>query len=323
MLVDCAWYLNGERQSGPSDFSDLVDLARSKGGFVWAGFAAPSPSEFENVAGEFNLHPLAVEDAVHAHQRPKFEDYGESQFIVLRTVFYDESQSQVSTGEVMCFIGDHFIAVVRHGEGSTLTSVRHDLESRPEFLNHGPFAVLHAICDRVIDGYVEIGNQLQDDVTELETKVFTPGRKTWSQAIYLLKREVIEFRHAVEPLSGPIDRLVSDPILPIPTPMRPFFRDTSDHLARAAELVAGLDSLLTSVLNADLAQIQVRQNEDMRRITSWVALAAAPTMVAGIYGMNFDHMPELRWTYSYPVLMGLLGLFTFGLWRKFKSSGWL
>ncbi|CAB4712466.1 unannotated protein [freshwater metagenome] len=323
MLVDCAWYRDGVRQVGLSDFSDLVDMARDQGGFVWAGFSAPTEIEFADVATEFKLHPLAVEDAVHAHQRPKIESYGSITFVVLRTVFYDDSTSQISTGELMCFIGDAFVVIVRHGEGAPLVALRHDLEHRPEHLVEGPYAVLHAVIDRVIDSYVEIGIQLADDVSILESKVFGTNRKSWSQEIYLLKREVIEFRNSVDPLAIPIDRLSSDHTLQIPEKIRPFFRDTSDHLARASDLASGLDALLSSVLNADLAQVQVRQNEDMRKITAWVALGVAPTMVAGIYGMNFDHMPELRWTYAYPTLLLCIGALTLFLVRKFKKSGWL
>ena len=323
MLVDCAWYRDGLRQEGPTDFSDLVDMARDQGGFVWAGFASPGAMEFDEVAAEFDLHPLAVEDAVHAHQRPKIENYGPITFVVLRTVFYDESTSQISTGELMCFIGDAFVVIVRHGEGAPLVAVRHDLENRPSHLAEGPYAVLHAVIDRVIDSYVEIGNQLADDVGILESEVFGTARKSWSQEIYFLKREVIEFRHSVDPLAIPLDRLSSDLTLKIPEKIRPFFRDTGDHLARASELALGLDTLLSSVLNADLAQVQVRQNEDMRKITAWVALGVAPTMVAGIYGMNFDHMPELRWSYSYPTVLLCIGALTLFLVRKFKKSGWL
>ena len=323
MIVDCAWYRDGVRQVGPSDFSDLVDLARDQGGFVWAGFSAPNEIEFADVATEFNLHPLAVEDAVHAHQRPKIENYGSITFVVLRTVSYEESTSQISTGELMCFIGDSFVVIVRHGEGSPLASVRRDLEQRPTHLAEGPFAVLHAVIDRVIDSYVEIGTLLADDVGVLEREVFGTDRKSWSQEIYLLKREVIEFRHSVDPLALPLDRLSTDFTLQIPEVIRPFFRDTSDHLARAADLASGLDALLSSVLNADLSQVQVRQNEDMRKITAWVALGVAPTMVAGIYGMNFDHMPELGWAYSYPTVLACVGLLTIFLGRKFKTSGWL
>ena len=323
MLVDCAWYRDGVRQEGPSDFSDLVSLARKDGGFVWAGFAAPSAEQFDAVATEFDLHPLAVEDAVMAHQRPKIETYGPITFVVLRTVFYDESTRQISTGELMCFIGDAFVLIVRHGEGAPLATVRHDLENRPGHLAEGPFAVLHAVIDRVIDTYVSIGLLLADDVGILESEVFGGNRKSWSQDIYFLKREVIEFRHSVDPLAIPLDRLSTDLTLQIPEKIRPFFRDISDHLARASDLASGLDALLSSVLSADLAQVQVRQNEDMRKITSWVALGVAPTMIAGIYGMNFDHMPELRWTYSYPTVLVGLGLFTLFLVRKFKKSGWL
>jgi magnesium transporter len=275
------------------------------------------------VVGELNFHPLAVEDAITAKQRPKIEEYGGLTFFVLKTVFYNESRSEITTGELMCFVDPHFIVIVRHGEGSPLASVRHEIEARPDFLTQGPFAVLHAVADRVIDGYITIAAELENDVIQLENKVFGGTRQTFSQEIYFLKREIIEYRHAIEPLVIPLQKLVSETYQPTPNLLKPFFRDTLDHLQRACEHASGMDSLLSSALQADLAHIQVRQNEDVRRISAWVALAAGPTMIAGIYGMNFDFMPELRWKFSYPLL--LLGITSLSglLFYKFRKSEWL
>jgi magnesium transporter len=223
----------------------------------------------------------------------------------------------------MCFVDPHFIVIVRHGEGTPLASVRHEIEARPDFLTQGPFAVLHAVADRVIDGYITIAAELENDVIQLENKVFGGTRQTFSQEIYFLKREIIEYRHAIEPLVIPLQKLVSETYQPTPNLLKPFFRDTLDHLQRACEHASGMDSLLSSALQADLAHIQVRQNEDVRRISAWVALAAGPTMIAGIYGMNFDFMPELRWKFSYPLL--LLGITSLSglLFYKFRKSEWL
>ena len=323
MIVDSALYQNGIRIKDSGDISDFVDEARKDGGFVWVGLSSPTQEEFDHVVGELNFHQLAVEDAVSAQQRPKIEEYGGLTFFVLKTVFYNESRSEITTGELMCFVDPHFIVIVRHGEGSPLATVRQEIEARADFLTQGPFAVLHAVADRVIDGYITIATELENDVIELENKVFGGTRQTFSQEIYFLKREIIEYRHAIEPLVIPLQKLVSETYQPTPNLLKPFFRDTLDHLQRACEHASGMDSLLSSALQADLAHIQVRQNEDVRRISAWVALAAGPTMIAGIYGMNFDFMPELRWKFSYPLLLvGITSLSAF-LFYKFRKSEWL
>ena len=323
MIVDVALYQNGRRVDGPSDISDLVDVARRDGGFVWLGLSEPTEAEFDLVVGELNFHPLAVEDAINAKQRPKIEDYEGLTFFVLKTVFFDAKEQEITTGELLCFIADHYIVIVRHGEGSPLATVRHDLELRPELLALGPYSVLHAVADRVIDGYTAIGASLEQEVVSVENKVFNGKRQTFSQEIYFLKREIIEFKHAIEPLLTPIGRITSGLVTSVPEAIKPFFRDTSDHLLQAIEHVSGLDSLITSVLQADLAHIQVQQNIDVRRISAWVALASGPTMLAGIYGMNFHHMPELGTRYGYYVVLGVMATLTGFLFRNFKKSGWL
>lgn len=323
MIVDVALYQNGLRMDGPTDISDLVDIARKDGGFVWLGLAEPTQNEFNMVVGELNFHPLAVEDAVNAKQRPKIEDYEGLTFFVLKTVFFDKAEQEISTGELMCFISDHFIVIVRHGEGHPLSTVRHDLEQNSELLKLGPFAVLHAVADRIIDGYTNIATALELEVVGVENKVFSGKRQTFSQEIYFLKREIIEFKHAIEPLIVPISKLTTDSVVNVPEAIKPFFRDTSDHLLQACEHATGLDSLITSVLQADLAHIQVQQNIDVRRISAWVALASGPTMIAGIYGMNFKHMPELGTKYGYFAVLGVMVCLTGFLIRSFRKSGWL
>ena len=323
MIVDYALYQNGLRYREPSNLGELISKAKSEGGFVWLGLAEPTAAEFEKIMGDFQFHPLAIEDAVAAHQRPKYEEFPDVQVMVLKTAFYEEAGSLISTGEIFCFIGDHFIVVVRHGNGSPLANTRHSLEADPEQLSKGPYAVLHAILDHVIDCYIDISIELETDVNQAEQKVFSESRISASQEIYLLKREVIEFRHAIDPLLSPLQNIASMGARHIPAELTPFFRDTLDHLARASDAASGLDSLLQSALQAEIAQVQLQQNEDMRKITSYVALASVPTMVAGIYGMNFDTMPELRWQYGYPMVIGGLVLVTTFLYWKFKKSGWL
>ena len=323
MIVDYALYKDGYRYTEPPNLQELIRRAKTDGGFVWLGLSEPTQEEFDKVVGDFRFHPLAIEDAINAKQRPKFEEYPGLQFCVLRTAFYDEVKSEVSTGEIFCFIGPHFIVVVRHGDGSALTNTRHILEDNPEQMSKGPYAVLHAIIDHVIDCYIDIAGELEQDVMQVENKVFSGKRQTQSQDIYFLKREVIEFRHAIDPLLSPLQKLASEGAPHINPTLTPFFRDTLDHLSRASDAAAGLDALLTSALQADLAHIQVQQNSDMRKITSYVALASVPTMVAGIYGMNFEFMPELGWKFGYPLVVGSLVILTGILYRKFKKANWL
>ncbi len=327
VIVDCAIYRDGRRTEGPADFSDALDEARAEGhSFLWIGLHEPTEREFELVTSEFGLHPLAVEDALKAHQRPKLEVYEDSLFVVLKPVTYDDEADIVTTSELMLFLGDSFVVTVRHGEGSPLAEVRHRLEQEPEVLRHGPAAVLYAVSDAVVDQYTEVASELQVDLEELETEVFAPvSRDTRNTAsrIYAFKRQVMEFRRASGPLAEPMARLTGAGVPFVPEPSRPFFRDVSDHLTRANESVDGLDRLLTDILSAHLAQMGVQQNDDMRKISAWAAMAAVPTMIAGIYGMNFTRMPELRQPWGYPAAVALMAGLVFWLHRYFRRRGWL
>lgn len=328
MIVDSAIYRDGRRTDGPADLSDALDEARAAGdAFLWVGLHEPTEAEFDHVSSEFALHPLAVEDALKAHQRPKLEVYDDSLFAVLKPVVYEPESDRVSSDELMVFIGDSFVVTVRHGESAPLAAVRKRLEAEPEVLRHGPTAVLYAISDAVVDHYLEVAGELQIDLEELEADVFAPSGGSparTAERIYTAKRQVLEFRRASVPLSGPMARLATGGSVPfVHDEAVPFFRDVNDHLLRANEQVEGLDRLLSDVLSAHLAQMGVRQNDDMRKISAWAAMAAVPTMVAGIYGMNFDHMPELRWVWSYPVVIVLMAGIVTGLYRLFKRRGWM
>lgn len=323
MLVDCAIYRNGKREDTPVDFSDALDHAREVGGFLWVGLFEPSQEEFERLAEEFKLHPLAAEDAVSAHERPKLERYDQVLFCVLKTIHYIDETSDIEVGEIMVFVGDGFVLTVRHGEGIPLGKVRHTLESADtEILGHGPGGVLYAIVDRVVDTYEEVVQELETDIEEVEGEVFSPGRSNAAERVYKLKREVLEFRRAVLPLVDPVNFLATAHPH-VPAEARPFFRDVHDHLLRVAERVEGFDTQLTDILNANLAQVSVQQNEDMRRISAWVAILAVPTMVAGIYGMNFRNEPELHWHFGYFYALGVMAVFCVLLYVVFRRSGWL
>jgi magnesium transporter len=336
VIVDCAIYRKGKRTEGPEDFSDALDEARAFGdAFLWIGLHEPTEKEFALVTSEFGLHPLAVEDALTAHQRPKLEIYDDSLFMVLKPTTYEPDSDTVTTGELMVFVGDSFVVTVRHGEGTPLSAVRQRLEDQPEIMRHGPTAVLYAVSDAVVDNYIDVADELQIDLGELEAEVFRPssGRdsarsreaSTQSTAarIYNFKRQVLEFRRATGPLSMPMAKLTGAGVPFVNADSQPFFRDVNDHLTHANELVEGLDRLLSDILSASLAQMGVRQNDDMRKISAWAAMAAVPTMIAGIYGMNFTHMPELHWVWAYPAVIGLMAALVAVLYRFFKGREWL
>jgi magnesium transporter len=342
-VVDCAVYRDGVRCGDVNGLRDALESVRAgrssdqcdgSDGFVWIGLHEPTEQEFAGIAEEFGLHPLAVEDAVHAHQRPKLERYDNSLFTVFKTVRYVEHAELTSTsevvesGEVMVFTGRYFVITVRHGGHGSLRALRHRLEDDPELLAKGPSAVLHAIADQVVDDYLAVSDAVQDDIDEVEIDVFSaqPGKSSRggdAGRIYQLKREVLEFKRAVSPLLRPMQLLGERPMRLVDPEIQKYFRDVADHVARVHEQVTGYDDLLNSILQANLAQATVVQNEDMRKITAWAAILAVPTMITGVYGMNFDHMPETHWTFSYPtVLVGILAI-CYVIHRGFRRNGWL
>jgi len=323
MIVDCAVYENGVRRGGNLAIADALEASRQPGNFVWIGLHEPTEQEFAAVREEFGLHELAVEDAIKAHQRPKLDVFEDTLFIVLKTAWYKEDAEEVHLGEILLFMGETFIVSVRHGPASGLTEVRRRLEKSPELLKCGPGAVLYAILDRIVDDYKPVINGLENDISEVEAEVFSPSRTNAAERIYFLKREALEFHQAVAPLVTPVDRLARGGYELIHDDIRPYFRDIHDHLLRTADTLVGFRDLLTSVLEANLTQVAVRQNEDMRKISAWVAILAVPTMIAGIYGMNFEHMPEIKFRFGYYLILGVMFVACGTLYRQFKKSGWL
>jgi magnesium transporter len=326
MIVDCALYRDGVRvplEVSSDDLGAVRDARTGEGDFVWVGLHEPEQEELDRVAELFGLHALAVEDALHAHQRPKLERYDDGLFLVLKTLWYVDELDAVETGEINLFLGRDYVVSVRHGEGTELGSARHDLEQRSELLSHGPSAVVYAICDRVVDGYEEVGSALEVDVDEIEASVFSQARTDDTPRIYVLKREIAEMRRAVVPLKDPMTRFASGQVVGVPEESAPFFRDIHDHLVRVSEVIETLDSLLSTAFDAQLARIGVQQNEDMRKISAWVAIAAVGTLIAGIYGMNFEYMPELGSRYGYPGALAAMVVASVVLYRLFKRSGWL
>lgn len=323
MIVDCALYRDGRRVEGGTHWRELRAKADADGDFIWIGMHEPTHDEVHEVAEVFGLHQLAVEDAVKAHQRPKLERFDDMVFLILKTLWYVDEQDAVETGEIAMFVGADFVVSVRHGQGNELHSARAELESSRRVLSHGPGGVLYAVIDRVVDEYLDVVDELVVDVDEIEASVFSDDRTNDSARIYVLKREIAEVRRAVLPLRDPMTRLAAGTVNGIPEEAAPFFRDVGDHLARAAETVDTLDTLLSTAFDAHLAQISVQQNNDMRKISAGAALVVVPTLIAGVYGMNFRHMPELDWTYGYPFALALMAAVALGLWVLFKKSGWL
>ncbi|MGI8433676.1 MAG: magnesium/cobalt transporter CorA [Nocardioidaceae bacterium] len=327
MIIDCAVYREGHRVELADHGRDLavaLRAAQRAKGFLWIGLHEPTDAEMGAVADTLGLHRLAVEDAVRAHQRPKLEPYPDGlQFMVVKTLWYVDEEDAVETGEIAVFVGPHFVVSVRHGEGAGLEGTRRRLEDNAEMLGHGPFAVLYAICDQVVDSYDEVAEALEVDVDEIELSVFSDARGNDSERIYTLKREVAEFRRALLPLREPLAQLSLGRFPGLDEHGAAFFRDVADHAIRIQEQVESLDALLSSAHDAHMARITVQQNDDMRKISAWVAIAAVPTAVAGIYGMKFDHMPELGWQYGYPLVLVVMLVSCCGLFALFKRSDWL
>jgi magnesium transporter len=327
-IVDCAVYVDGRRQPKVAH-EDALSLAEESGGFVWLGLHEPSQEELDAIARRYRLHPLAVEDAVEAHQRPKLESYDDVLFMVLKTARYVEHEQLtatsdvVETGEVMVFLGSHYVVTVRHGDHSGLAELRRRLEEHPERLGLGPSAVLHAIADLVVDHFLDVASEMEQDVEELETSVFSPERTDDAERIYQLKRELMQLRRAVGPLEIPLTRLAERQIDVVPDAMRSYFRDVLDHALRVRDQVAAQDELLSSILQAALALTSVKDNDDMRKISAWAGIIAVPTAIAGIYGMNFHNMPELGWRFGYPMVLVAMLVVCLLLYRGFKRNNWL
>ncbi|MFI7608385.1 magnesium and cobalt transport protein CorA [Micromonospora sp. NPDC049366] len=330
-VVDCAVYVGGRREPGRPHYADAY--ARSRRGrdaFVWLGLHEPGPAVMAAVGRVFGLDDLTVEQALADGHRPTVQRHGDVTLLVLRTAGYvehdelTETSEVIDTGDVMVFLGDRFVLTVRHGASGALTTVRTEIEQRPALLAEGPWAVAYAVCDRMVDLYLEVAGHVERDLERVEENVFARDRRADIQHVYQLKREVVEFKRAVLPLQSPLRTLLEqqDPANP-PRDLHRRFVDVDARLARAVDRVAAYDDLLTSIVQSRLAQLAVEQNNDMRKIAAWAAIAAAQTGIAGVYGMNFPTLPGLQWRYGYAVALGLMVLAAFTLYRLFRRSGWL
>ncbi|WP_411103301.1 magnesium and cobalt transport protein CorA [Streptomyces sp. cmx-4-9] len=332
--MECVVYTKERAQSDTVD-CDLEDEAcqlvlkrlrgLDEGEFGWVRLVDPSEEELVQLADDLGLHPLAVEDAVQAHQRPKRERFGDVLAVALKTLWYVEEDTAVETGEMMLFVGPHYVLTVRHGTVDPCAEAARRLAADPSMLRFGPWAVLHAVLDVVVDAYSEAAGKVRAALNRLEDEVFSSSRVDHTENIYSLKREVREFRDAVQPLVPVLHGLLNglDEEDGPSAKALPYFRDVADQLHRTDIEVRTLDELLNSVLDAQQARVGTWQNDDMRRISAWAAIFAIPTMVAGVYGMNFEHMPELGWTFGYPLAVGLMAVASGALYRAFRRNGWL
>ncbi|MER5911187.1 magnesium and cobalt transport protein CorA [Streptomyces sp. NPDC001982] len=337
-IVQAALYRDGVRVAAPATLADTFrELRRQRSGMAWIGLARPTEDELLSLADEFDLHPLAVEDAMEAHQRPKLERYGETLFVVLRAARYLDAPEEVDFGELHVFVGPDFVITVRHGGAPDLSAVRGRMEDSPDLLKLGPEAVLYAILDSVVDGYAPVVSGVQNDIDEIETEVFR-GDPEASRRIYELSREMVEFQRATRPLVGMLHSLIAGfAKYETDEELQRYLRDVADHVTHTSERVDGFRQALTEILtvnatlvtqqqNAEmraLAEAGFEQNEEIKKISSWAAILFAPTLVGTIYGMNFQNMPELHWGFGYPFAIGLMGIVCLSLYLIFKRRDWL
>jgi magnesium transporter len=323
MIVDNAVYVNGHRAAEPRSLRETYEALRQERGVAWIGLYRPTEEEFASVAEEFGLHELAVEDALEAHQRPKIERYGQTLFVVLRPARYLDAPEEVEFGEIHVFVGEDFVITVRHGEAPALTEVRRRMEANPDLLRLGPEAILYAIMDRVVDGYAPVVRGLENDIDEIEVEVFS-GNAGVSRRIYELSREVIEFQRAIKPLPGIVGRLIAGfEKYKVAPELQSYLRDVQDHAIEVNDRVVGFRELLQNILSVNLTLVGLQQNNEVKRISAWAAILFAPTLVGTVYGMNFDHMPELHWTFGYPFALALMLVVSVALYAIFKRRDWL
>ena len=324
------WYVDG-REREEVDLNIAAERARTGQGFVWCGLKDPDDVTMATFQQLFGLHELAAEDAVEGHTRSKLEVFDDALFMVISTVDYvahasvDDTSEIVSTGQVMAYVGPWFVLTARRGGRPFMNAIRRDLEAQPTLLAEGPWRVLYRILDHVVDDFTETVTEIEQDVELVEESVFAPGVRPDVDGVYHLKRELIEFKRCLTPLEAPLQRLAQpEPRLPnVPEQARAYFREVSDHLTAARESTMALDEVLGAIIQAALTRVSLADNQDMRRISAAVAMFAVPTTIGAIYGMNFENMPELSWTFGYPLAIGAMVAFALVLYLIFKRQKWM
>jgi magnesium transporter len=322
-IVNCAAYSDGRRVA-TIPIEDISEHLSDPNGFVWIGLHEPSAEMMKQIQEEFQLHDLAIEDALRAHQRPKLEAYGESLFIVVRPAQMNADTHEIDFGETHFFVGKNFIVSIRHGSSRAYSDVRARCESTPHLLRKGPGFALYAVMDSIVDGYFPIIDALEEKLETLEERIFSekPSRET-TKAIYDLKRRLVDLKRAISPLIDICTRLMRFDLELIPEDTRPYFRDVYDHVIRINEMVDSSREILGTALEANFSLVSISQNDIQKRFAGWAAILAVPTMIAGIYGMNFKFMPELDWYYGYPFILSLTITLCVFMYGAFKRAGWL
>ncbi|QNN47159.1 magnesium/cobalt transporter CorA [Thermomonas brevis] len=321
-VVNCATYdRDGHRRDILLD--DISEaLAADDGSFVWVGLYEPEEALLDKLQDEFGLHDLAVEDAHHAHQRPKLESYGNSLFIAAHTA--QRIDGHVRFGETHVFVGPRFLLTVRHGASLSFAPVRQRLEREPDTLAHGPSLALHAVLDFIVDNYQPIVSDYEAELDALEQDVFAESYKRGTiKRIYTLRKELTQMRLAVAPMQDILSQLIRTPVLAIPDEVKPYFRDVLDHAARVGDSIDTLREMAAAAMSVNLSLVTVAQGEIVKKLAGWAGLLAAPTLITSWYGMNFEHMPELHGRYSYLVLIGAVALVCIGLYRYLRKIDWL
>lgn len=327
MIDHYAAFKDGQRiVEGDASIDEAARL-RGQADFVVIALVEPTAAEMNAVASEFKLHELAVEDAQHAHQRPKIEEYGDSIFIVLRNAVYHEREAEVELGELHLFVGADYLVIVRHGgDPHDLDEIRARVDRRPDLLAHGTSAIVYAVMDQVVDDFAPVVEEIETDIEEVETQVFSnanQGVRETTQRIYVLRRSVVQLRRATAPLILDLARIGDGGIPQFDRDVREYFRDVLDHLNRVNDQVEAFRELLTGILEANIALVSVRQNDIVRKISGWAAIIAVPTLISGVYGMNFKYMPELDARAGYPIVLGVMLLSSLGLYLLLKRIDWL
>ncbi|WP_431075127.1 magnesium/cobalt transporter CorA [Microbacterium phyllosphaerae] len=336
-IIDNAIYVDGVRTDNPRSLSETFEAMRERGGLSWIGLYRPSEAEIREVADEFGIHALVVEDALSGHQRSKLERYGDVLFMVLRSARYLDAAEEVEFGEIHVLVGTDFVVTIRHAESPDLGRVRRRLEGDPTLLKLGPEAVLYAILDEVVDEYAPVLAGLENDIDEIESQLFEDEVDA-TQRIYELGREVIDFQRAVQPLAGMLDALLRGSAkYQVDEELQRYLRDVLDHTLRVSERANTFRTVLDNALTVEstivarrqneemtrMTELSIRQNDEVKKISGWAAILFAPTLVGTVYGMNFDHMPELHWAFGYPMAIALMVGMGFGLYWVFKRKGWL
>lgn len=322
------WYVDGRKEEADS-LHVATERAKMGEGFVWLGLKDPTDEDMASFARQFELHPLAIEDAVEGHTRSKLEQFDDTLFCVISTVAYvdhetvTETSEIVSTGQIMIFVGENFLLTVRRGDNTPLRSLRRELETMPDELVVGPAFVFYKILDRVVDEYMAVVSEFEIDIDEVEEDIFSRQGTKEVDRVYNLKRELIEFKRSVVPLAAPLQALSTRNYPVIPDDTRAYFREVADHHTDSREAIASFDEVLSTILQAGMARISLEDNRDMRRLSAILGILAVPTTMGAVYGMNFDNMPELHYDYAYYVVLTVMVLGMLASYLAFRRRHWI